>query len=167
LTLVTGGSGAGKSTVTSLLAERSPGTQVVHLDTYYRPYEECPSLYGRPNVDHPDAFDIPRLERDVCLLLEHGLSVICEGLLVLASSLLRERADLAVFLHAPHSVRFARRIWPTKDSAYEQQILMPMYSQYVEPTMAFADVVILVESTPAVKVADIIASLLRDLVVQQ
>ena len=77
--------------------------------------------------------------------------VLVEGILVLALKPLRSLLDLKVFVDAPADIRFIRRLMRdiqergrTVDSCIQQYYATtrPMHSAWVEPSKAFADVVV-------------------------
>jgi len=57
---ICGGSGSGKTTFTDKIRrEVKEDISVVHMDSYYLPKlpKELQTSNGKPNFDHPDAFD--------------------------------------------------------------------------------------------------------------
>lgn len=85
-------------------------------------------------------------------VLTHPRKVmIVEGILILASPELREMCDMKVFVHADSDERLIRRL--RRDIAERgrdmeevllryQTTLKPMHQQFIEPTKAFADIII-------------------------
>ena len=77
--------------------------------------------------------------------------LIVEGILVLGHGALRSRFDLRVFVETPDDLRLMRRIrrdvaergrtWDDVLVQYERTV-RPMHLQHVEPTRAFADLVL-------------------------
>ena len=134
---ICGGSGAGKTTLTSRVVDRlgGQGVSVLAFDAYYRDLSHLPpeERHDR-NYDHPDALDhelfVSHLDslrsgRDVDVpvydFATHTLTgrfdrvaaaplVLVEGILLLASADVRKRLDYTVFLDAPRNVRLERRI---------------------------------------------------------
>lgn len=132
---ICGGSGAGKSTVTRILADLLPGDEVgmIEQDSYYRSIPPGRGLENY-NFDHPAALDVPLLRRHLAALkLGQDIRLPCydfkthrrlaqwrpfacrrivlvEGSLLLADRRLRELFDLQVFVDAPPDLRFLRRI---------------------------------------------------------
>jgi uridine kinase len=134
---VSGGSGAGKSLLVEMLAEKLGHRRctVLRHDSYYRDQSALsPGARSNLNYDHPD-----QLETE--LLIEHVRSLssgqkvevpvydfeshvrepatvrqeareflLLEGHLLFTDAGLRELMDLRVFLHADADVRLARRI---------------------------------------------------------
>jgi uridine kinase len=77
--------------------------------------------------------------------------MIVEGILILADAKLRELFDIKVFVHADSDERLIRRL--KRDIAERgrdmeevlnryQTTLKPMHEQFIEPTKAFADIII-------------------------
>ena len=77
--------------------------------------------------------------------------MIVEGILILANPELRELFDIKIFVHADSDERLIRRL--KRDIAERgrdmeevlnryQNTLKPMHQQFIEPTKAFADIVI-------------------------
>jgi uridine kinase len=167
LVLIAGGSGSGKTTLAEGLIRRHPDWTHVQLDDYIRPKSEVPMLDGRRNWESPSAIDFDRLIPDLQALLRGeaiviegwsrqarrdqgrrerftivpGPTVILEGYLALWHPVVRALAAYRVFLEAPKEARHARRRW-FKDQAYLDQVLEPMHRLHVEPTSAYADLVL-------------------------
>lgn len=77
--------------------------------------------------------------------------IIVEGIMLYAYRALRSQFDLKVFLDVPHDIRILRRIHRdlvergrTLDSIMHQyqETVRPMHLEYVEPSKAFADILI-------------------------
>ncbi|MEL1243270.1 uridine kinase [Flavobacterium sp. DGU11] len=77
--------------------------------------------------------------------------MIVEGILILADSKLRELFDIKIFVHADSDERLIRRL--KRDIAERgrdmdevlnryQNTLKPMHEQFIEPTKAYADIII-------------------------
>ncbi|WP_140485044.1 uridine kinase [Flavobacterium sp. GSA192] len=77
--------------------------------------------------------------------------MIVEGILILAHAELRELFDIKIYVHADADERLIRRL--KRDIAERgrdmdevlnryQQTLKPMHEQFIEPTKAFADIII-------------------------
>lgn len=77
--------------------------------------------------------------------------MIVEGILILAHAELRDLFDIKIFVHADADERLIRRL--KRDIAERgrdmdevlsryQQTLKPMHEQFIEPTKAFADIII-------------------------
>jgi uridine kinase len=136
LIAITGGSGAGKTTVARALARRlGAGAVVIAEDDYYRCASTIPNFDAAThNFDAPsakehallrehlalaksgDAFDKPvydlvthRRKPDVERIV-HADWVIVEGLHLLAAPELGSIFDLSIFMHADEALRLGRRI---------------------------------------------------------
>jgi uridine kinase len=133
---ITGGSGAGKTTVARALARKlGAGTTVIAEDDYYRCSSTIPNFDAATyNFDAPEAkehallrdhlalaksgeaFDKPvydlvthRRKPDVERIV-HADTVIVEGIHLLATSTLRDLFDLSVYMHSDESLRLGRRM---------------------------------------------------------
>jgi len=175
---IAGASGAGKTSVASGIIERLESDRAVILqeDAYYKdlsdlPYEERVSR----NFDHPDAFDHDLLTQHLRQLLngravahpiynyklhtrsretriiEPGILIILEGILILSKAQLRELMDYRVFIDTPPDICFIRRLkrdleerGRTMDSVIKQytETVRPMYLQFIEPSKQYADILI-------------------------
>lgn len=139
---ISGGSGAGKTTLTRHLVERLGADQVsvVAFDAYYRDQGHlAPVDRALVNYDHPDSLDHEMFAADVETLrsgravaspvydfsthtrtaevtvIEPKPVVIVEGILLLSFPEIAAHLDLAVFIDVPEQVRLDRRI--TRDVA--------------------------------------------------
>lgn len=91
--------------------------------------------------------------------VEPADAVIVEGMLLLAIAPLRQLLDVKVFIDAPADLRLARRIrrdtGPDRrrslESVVEQYLrtVRPMHERYVQPSKAFADLVVTDATDPA------------------
>jgi uridine kinase len=103
------------------------------------------------------AVEVPRYDftthtrRPETLTLQPKAVVLAEGILLLALDPIRSLLDLKVFVDAPADVRFIRRLirdirerGRTVDSCIQQYYATtrPMHFAWVEPSKAFADVVV-------------------------
>lgn len=136
LIAITGGSGAGKTTVARALARKlGAGAVVIAEDDYYRCASTIPNFDAAThNFDEPaakehgllrehlalaksgEAFDKPvydlvthRRKPDVERMV-HAEYVIVEGIHLLAVAELRELFDLSVFMSSDESLRLGRRM---------------------------------------------------------
>ena len=139
---ISGGSGAGKTTLTNHLLDRLGHDQVSVLafDSYYRDQGHLPPAdRALVNYDHPDSLDHERFASDVAavragetiaapvydftthtrttdvVVIEPRPVVIVEGILLLSFPEIAASLDLAVFIDVPEPVRLERRI--TRDTA--------------------------------------------------
>lgn len=168
---ISGGSCSGKTTMVntlhSLLGEDQ--CSIVFQDSYYL------GLSSITNYDHIDAIDFA-LMRDHLVKLKSGIAIdmpcydfathkrtsqtvrlepkpiiLVDGILVLASDVLRDSFDLKVFVECEESIRRERRTM--RDVAERGRLLketlhqfdtqvVPAHNQFVEPSKEYADYVI-------------------------
>ncbi|MHC1726650.1 MAG: uridine kinase [Syntrophobacteraceae bacterium] len=134
---VSGGTGAGKSTIANALADwlTSDHAVIIQEDHYYRDHSrESFSNREEMNYDHPEAIDLNLLMEHIGALVSgkriempsydftrHVRTserrtvfpkkfIIVEGLFVLFDTRLRENLDLKVFVHLESDLRFIRRL---------------------------------------------------------
>lgn len=174
---ITGGSGAGKSTVAERVAGRLGNCAVLTQDDYYRPLPDDVSAWDH-DFDSPAAFDGDRMLGDLDALLagrpvtlsryRHGSTdpeireirpantVIVEGILILADARLRARCDLRVYLEAGEELRLSRRL--RRDVAergvseafvlaHWRRFTLPAHAALVEATLPFCDLILPGERT--------------------
>ena len=133
---IAGGTGSGKSTFTNRIKEAfADDVAVIYMDNYYRrldhlTYEER----TRVNYDHPDAFEMDLLRRNIdalkkgCAIDEpvydftvHNRSaatrhvephrvIIIEGILTLHDPELRSLMDMKIYVEADADERILRRV---------------------------------------------------------
>lgn len=154
---IAGGSGSGKTTFAKKLINlvEEPIT-LFHMDSYYLP--EQPQRHytksGKPNFDHPEAFDWELL-RNHLFALKEGQNVespiydfktssrtgdtettkatgvvIFEGIFTLFDSEIRNLFDIKVFLHVDSDIRFTRRL--NRDVQERGRSLDSVIDQYYE-----------------------------------
>jgi uridine kinase len=166
---IAGGTGSGKTTVVHQIMNELPDTEVgiISQDSYYREtnnlaYEERTKI----NFDHPRAIDfellVQHLQQPVYSFVTHNRTddtvvthprkvMIVEGILILANPELRDMFDIKIFVHADSDERLIRRL--RRDIAERgrdmqevlsryQTTLKPMHQQFIEPTKAYADIII-------------------------
>jgi uridine kinase len=76
--------------------------------------------------------------------------MIVEGILILANPELRDMFDVKIYVHADSDERLIRRMKRDiaergrygRGSSRYQNTLKPMHQQFIEPTKAFADIII-------------------------
>lgn len=154
---ICGGSGSGKTTFTdkvrSLLKE---DIAVIHMDSYYLPElpKELNFKNGRPNFDHPNAFDWKLLRKHISDLRDHKTIasptydfkknsrlkksikvkptkvVLFEGIFSLYDEEIRKMSDITVFLHVDSDIRFIRRLH--RDVEERGRSLDSVITQYYE-----------------------------------
>lgn len=154
---IAGGSGSGKTTFAKKLINKveTPIT-LFHMDSYYLPDqpEKHFTKSGKPNFDHPEAFDwellrnhltqLKRGEDIECPVYDFKTSsrtgetelvkasgvVIFEGIFALFDSEIRDMFDIQVFLHVDSDIRFTRRL--NRDVQERGRSLDSIIDQYYE-----------------------------------
>jgi len=134
---ICGGTGSGKTTISSRIMESLPGESVLMLqqDHYYK---DLPQMSyderSKQNFDHPDSIDTPLMvehvrtlregkpverptydftqhrRRDERVTLEPRPALIVEGILIFESAALRELMDIKIFVDTDADLRFIRRL---------------------------------------------------------
>jgi len=161
--IIAGGSAAGKGTVAEALADALEPltTCTVNMDRYFKPTDQLPTyLSPRINGPHPDwnqpeSFRHQELIGDVRRWVRDGAGdedvLILEGILALHFAELREVAHLCLFIHTDADeriVRRARRNMAERGMTFDEVVdyylesVRDRHLQFVEPTRAFADLVI-------------------------
>lgn len=173
---IAGGTGAGKTTLANLLAEREPERYtVVRLDDYYKQAHEMNPVDGILNWERPEALKFGRLAEDLRSLQEgytlhietrvwkydaahqkvgeENFSyevvpkpvILVEGFLALYDEHVRSLMDVKIYLDIPIEESLTRRL--KMDNKYNKEqyfrdILIPAHREFVEPTKAYADIVL-------------------------
>lgn len=154
---VAGGSGSGKTTFAKKLIKlvEEPIT-LFHMDSYYLPSQPKRHFTksGKPNFDHPEAFDWELLRNHLKSLKDSndiespiydfktssrlkdtettratGV-VIFEGIFTLFDSEIRNMLDIKCFLHVDSDIRFTRRL--NRDVQERGRSLDSVIDQYYE-----------------------------------
>ncbi len=155
---IAGGSGSGKTTFAKKVISFLPEEQIniLHMDSYYlenQPLEHY-TKSGRPNFDHPEAFDWKLLSEHL-IALKNGESIevpvynfktskreeksspmkakpilIFEGIFTLFDQNIREILDIKTFLHVEADIRFTRRL--NRDVQERGRSLDSVTKQYYE-----------------------------------
>lgn len=155
---ITGGSGSGKTTIAHKIAEDFDDNDritIITQDSYYKdntgiPMEERMKI----NYDHPNAFDMPLLEKQLGQLLNrqsiemptydftaHTRSnetvhvepadiIILEGILVLFNKEIRDLMDIKVYVDTDDDIRFIRRL--ERDMKERGRSLDSVITQYLD-----------------------------------
>lgn len=175
---ITGASGSGKTTFLEELRKAfDPASiELVSQDNYYRSREEQEAdENGVLNFDLPHSIHLDQFVNDVkklCnneivtrqeytfnnplvvpkeLIFEPRPIIILEGLFVMHEPELEDLIDLKVFLYAPETTAFSRRIrrdqiernYPLEDVLYRyEKHVIPTYEQYIKPLHQKADLVV-------------------------
>lgn len=166
--------------------------EVVHFDDYQKKEVDVPVQFGMKNWDHPDAIefdtlfsDLQALQRgeDVTIMtksrkhnpeyektgrivytMQAKPVILVEGYMALTDERIRNLYHASFFLELSDEERAKRRdkVVNAEFKAYRDKILIPMHNTYVEPTKAYADVVVDVASHTAEQVKDIVLRELKD-----
>lgn len=137
---IAGGSGSGKTTFAEKICKKvalSSSANILHLhqDSYYLP-SQPPEFFlkGKPNYDHPGAFDWPLLRSQlqsiksgqhievptydfvtssrlaVTVPTDAAHAVVFDGIYALWDEEVRKLMDLSIFLDVEADIRFIRRL---------------------------------------------------------
>jgi len=175
---VAGGTGSGKTTVVQAILGAVGRERISALaqDSYYRDIDwQTEEQLLKHNFDHPDALDHDLLVEHLRMLKEgrdvevpiydfvtHRRTsetltmparpfILLEGILILASSRLRELLDFKIFVDTDADVRLMRRIRRDMsergrelDDVFRQysQTVRPMHLEFVEPSKRWADIIV-------------------------
>lgn len=154
---IAGGSGSGKTTFAKKLINTvEESITLFHMDSYYLPDqpERHFTKSGKPNFDHPEAFDwellrthLTQLKRGEDVhspvydfktssrtnkteLTKASGVVIFEGIFALFDQEIRNMFDIKVFLHVDSDIRFTRRL--NRDVQERGRSLDSIIDQYYE-----------------------------------
>ena len=151
---ISGGSGAGKTTIVKSLVDHYENkTAVVELDSYYRDFSELTfDDRGKINFDHPESFDNKMLKAHINLLLRNekikspiydykkhkrkensktiypNKLIFLEGTLIFYFEEIVKFMSLKIFIHAKEKVRFTRRL--NRDIIYRARTKKSIHEQY-------------------------------------
>jgi len=159
---ICGGSGSGKTTFAHKVLKHIPqeAVSLLHMDSYYLP--ELPQSHytttGKPNFDHPDAFDWPLIKAHLeelkagqpvnspiydfsqsirtsdSQLLGPSKIIIFEGIFTLFDQKIRELLDIKCFLHVDSDIRFTRRLHrDVKERGRSLESVIAQYYDTVRP----------------------------------
>lgn len=173
---VAGGTGSGKTTLTSQIAERlGDEVTVITHDNYYRAHHEM-TYKERTllNYDHPDAYETDLLvehlaalrrgeaihipvydfaiydRTDESIVVKPSRVIIVEGIVIFAHPELRELMDVKVYVDADADVRILRRI--LRDVRERGRSLESVINQYLTTVKPMHEAFV----EPTKKYADII-----------
>ncbi len=156
---IAGGSGSGKTTFANKIVQEIGGDEIsiLHMDSYYLPIQPKSNFTetGKPNFDHPGAFDWELLsmhlealkagesiecpvynfsnsERDIHQTIKIGPSkiVLFEGIFALFLKEIRDILDIKIFLQVDADMRFTRRLH--RDVNERGRSLESVIGQYYE-----------------------------------
>lgn len=154
---IAGGSGSGKTTIAHEIYERlhqDDHMLILTQDSYYKNNDDL-SMEERQkiNYDHPDAFDMPLLTKQLKQLMNrqaiempvydftaHTRSketvhtepadiIILEGILVLADKQLRDLMSIKIFVDTDDDIRFIRRL--ERDTQERGRTMNSVITQYL------------------------------------
>lgn len=159
---IAGGSGSGKTTFAKKVMKNinSSNSSLLHMDSYYLPIQPKTNFTssGKPNFDHPDAFDW-NLLRHHLMELKQGQSIKCpvydfasstrteeyekvgpckvvlfEGIFSLYDQEIRDMLDIKCFLHVDSDIRFTRRLHrDVKERGRSLESVIAQYYDTVRP----------------------------------
>jgi len=158
---IAGGSGSGKSTVASNVAELLTTSSVafIDMDAYYKNFPELTLDQRRQlNWDHPDAFDydllcrhlealsrrqaiekpeydfVTHLRRPQTIRIEPADVVVIDGILLFVDDHVRDLCDVKVFVDADADIRLIRRLQrDTRDRGRPLDEVIDQYLSTVQP----------------------------------
>lgn len=159
---IAGGSGSGKTTFAKKVMKgiNSSHSSLLHMDSYYLPTQPKTNHTnsGKPNFDHPDAFDWNLLRHHLSEL-KQGLTIKCpiydfasstrteeyeevgpckvvlfEGIFSLYDQEIRDLLDIKCFLHVDSDIRFTRRLHrDVKERGRSLESVIAQYYDTVRP----------------------------------
>jgi len=154
---VAGGTGSGKTTVSSAILDRVGRDEIAYLqhDSYYRDRSSLPpEERANANFDHPDALESELLaqhlrslkagqtvavplydftthtRRHETVRVEPRKVILVEGILIFAEKALRDLMDIKVFVDTDADVRFIRRL--QRDLSERGRTVESVIRQYTE-----------------------------------
>ena len=158
---ICGGTGSGKTTITSSIIEALSEKNVIVLeqDNYYKGFAELPFAERvKLNFDHPDSMDTPLLAEHVRRLREGQSierptydfanfrrmdetvriaprsSIILEGILIFENKALRDLMDIRIFVDTDADVRLIRRLErDIRDRGRTMEMVVRQYLTTVRP----------------------------------
>ena len=153
---VAGGTGSGKTTVSNAILERVGSSHIAYLphDAYYRDLADIPTLaQGRPNFDHPNAYETSLLVEHIrqlqaghdvqvpiydftrdartsqTVLVRAQPIILVEGILIFAEPELRALFDVKIFVDTDADLRLIRRL--RRDIAERGRTADSVINQYL------------------------------------
>lgn len=175
---IAGGSCSGKTTLARHLQHRlgAANAMLIRQDDYYHDIRDRAEGDEMPNFDVPEALDFALLAENLQTLkdgeavqlpnydftthqriratepLEAKTFTIVEGLLLLNDPVIREQADVSVYMRCPYETRFERRLardvaerGRTEEFVHHQfaQDVEPAHQKYIQPSAEHADIIVL------------------------
>jgi len=151
---IAGGTGAGKSTLATLVLENLGRDKIAHLphDAYYHLLKDMPlEERAKINYDHPDSLETELLVEHI-LQLKKGHAVdmpvydftihnrkeetvrveprLVEGILIFVEKSLRELFDMKIYVDTDPDIRFIRRL--TRDIEERGRTMRSVINQYLK-----------------------------------
>lgn len=174
---IAGGSCSGKTTLARHLQHRLGAAEamLIRQDDYYHDIRDRVEGDEMPNFDVPEALDFNLLAENLTALkqgqavqlpnydftthqriratepLDAKAFTIVEGLLLLNDPIIREQADVSVYMRCPYETRFERRLardvaerGRTEEFVHHQfaQDVEPAHQSYIQPSIVHADIVV-------------------------
>lgn len=159
---IAGGSGSGKTTFARKVIKHvnSPSSCLLHMDSYYLPQQPKTNYThsGKPNFDHPSAFDWDLLRFHLselkagksinCPIYDFSTSsrteeyetvgpcdvVLFEGIFALYDLEIRAMLNIKTFLHVDSDIRFTRRLHrDVKERGRSLESVIAQYYDTVRP----------------------------------
>ncbi len=158
---ICGGTGSGKTTITSRIIETLSEKNVIVLeqDNYYKGFPELPFAERvKVNFDHPDSMDTPLLAEHVRRLregqsierptydfanfrrvdetvrIEPRSAIIIEGILIFENKVLRDLMDIKIFVDTDADLRFIRRLErDIRERGRTMEMVVQQYMATVRP----------------------------------
>lgn len=159
---IAGGSGSGKTTFAKKVMKgiSNLDSSLLHMDSYYLPTQPKSNYTssGKPNFDHPNAFDWELLRQHLTDL-KHGKQIKCpiydfknsgrtdeyetvgpckvvlfEGIFALYDQEIRDLLDIKCYLHVDSDIRFTRRLHrDVKERGRSLESVIAQYYDTVRP----------------------------------
>ena len=154
---VAGGTGSGKTTVSSALLSRVGSDRIAYLphDAYYFDWDDLPrEENGMVNFDHPNSLDTPLLIEHIKQLQRGEVAeiplyefkhhrrsltetqridpqpiILVEGILIFAEPIVRELCDVRIYVDTDADIRFIRRL--TRDINERGRTVESVIAQYL------------------------------------
>ncbi len=159
---IAGGSGSGKTTFARKVIKQLENfdVSILHMDSYYLPKQpqENYTPKGKPNYDHPKAFDwdllfdhIKKIKQGEAVdspIYDFKVSarstetetvgpskvILFEGIFTLFDSEIRDLLDIKCFLHVDSDIRFTRRLHrDVKERGRSLESVIEQYYETVRP----------------------------------
>ncbi|MEP3891135.1 MAG: uridine kinase [Hellea sp.] len=175
---IAGGSCSGKTTLARHLQHRLGASEamLIRQDDYYFDIRDRAEGDEMPNFDVPEALDFALLAENIQTLkdgeavqlpnydftthqriratepLDAKTFTIVEGLLLLNDPIVRQQADVSIYMRCPYETRFERRLardvaerGRTEEFVHHQfaQDVEPAHQKYIQPSAEHADIIVI------------------------